>query len=392
MFVWAHPPNWKQSFDMVLRYQTQIIYSRSGKEQRIAKRFEPRISFEFQNLARRDKFPAIQREIYRNLKEQIAVPFWPDTQRLTATAASGVTTLQVSTSRPWMQAGALLLLIYDGKGEAVRIAGIAGTSVVLETATTRPWPVGTYVSEGFLGLLDPDVSQKGYTSEVSAIDVQFNVAPGTSQIHDTGAQGTVFDGQEVFEVPVNWANAVQVEVKDPRKTLDFGRGVWEVFHPQEFLTITKRVSMLEEGFDSIRSIENFFRRCRGRQKEFYLPNPQRDMKAVGDLTLGTTTFTVSGEEFADLLSTDTVHRAVAIQTKAGPLYNQIENAVASGGDTVVYVRNAWTATVPLSEIGKVSIMNATRFASDALTIEWKSNSVATIRGAFQSLEDHWGAS
>lgn len=391
MYVFAQPPNWKQSFEAVLRFQTNILYSRSGKEQRIAKRFEPRIGFEFQVLAKRDRFIHLQREVYQNLQSQIVCPFWPDRQELAIPAGIGATSVGVSEVRPWMKVGSLLVVAQHGQGEAHVISGVSGTTVVLETALSSSWAVGSSVVEGFKGLLDPDFSQRGYTDELSALDVQFQVEPGTAPVHDTGVVGTVFDGLEVFEVPVNWANALQTEVKDPRSIVDFGYGVREVFRPQEFLTLTKRFSMLEDDFASIRGIEDFFRRQRGQQKEFYFPNPQRDLRAVSGLNIGQQTITVEGSEFAEFFTDETVHRAISINTPSGPIYNQIENAVASGGNTVLYVRNAWTATVSLADVGRISILNVTRFASDALTVEWKTNSVATVRGAIQSLEDHWSA-
>lgn len=391
MYVFAQAPDWKQSFEAVIRYQTQILYSRSGKEQRIAKRFEPRVGFEFQVLARRDRFIHLQREVYQNLRSQIVCPFWPDRRELSIPAGTGLTTVQVSESRPWMKIGALLVLSHDGQGEAHVISAVSGTTITLETALSSSWSVGTAVVEGFKGYLDADFSQRAYTDELSAFDIQFQVEPGSSPVYETGVVGTTFDGLEVFEVPVNWANALQTEVKDPRSIVDYGYGVREVFHPQNFLTLTKRFSMLEDTFETVKAIEDFFRRQRGQQKEFYFPNPQRDLKAVSGLNIGQQTLTVEGSEFAEYFTDETVHRAIAVNTASGPIYNQIENAVASGGNTVLYVRNAWTATVSLAELGRISILNVTRFASDALTVEWKTSSVATVRGAFQSLEDHWSA-
>ncbi len=391
MFVWPHPPNWRQSFEATLRFQTKVLTSREGKQQRIAQRFEPRIMFEYQAMAARDRFMQMQRELFQELRNEIVLPFWPDRRITTAAISAGATVVPVSEARPWMQQGARLCLVHDGVAESALIASVASNNVTLATALTLPWLEGSHVLEGFQGRMDEDTRQRGLTSEVSTVDVAFEVTPGSELQYTPQAAGTTFDGLEVFEFPVNWNEAQRIEIKDPRVMIDYGYGTTETFHPYDFPTVTRRVNILRNGFDAVKELEDFYRRHRGMQKQFYVANAARDLRATAGIVSGTTTLIVDELENADFLTGNTVHRAIAVKTTSGTLYNQIVSAVAGTNSTTLTVRNAWASTVALADIGKVSFLNVGQFASDAFSLEWRSDNVATTQVAFNTLEDFWSA-
>ena len=390
MFVWAHPPNWSQGFEVTLRFLTDILQSRRGREQRIARRFEPRITVEFRSLAKRSNFTKVQRELFLELRNEIVMPFWPDRRYLSASASG--TTVQVTEARPWMKAGALLCICQDGQGEAKTIASRSGTTITLETALDGSWDAGASVLEGLPGRMDQKTTQRGHTSEVNEITVAFEVTPGAEPDYTPAAAGLTLDGLEVFTFPANWAAAPRIEVEDVGRTvIDYEDGVQEVFHPFDFPTVLRRVQLLRNGFDAVREVEDFFRRHRGRQRAFYFPNVQRDLRATGGITSGAKTLTVEDSEVAAYLNGNTVHRALALKTPDGWLYNQIESAVAGSGTTILTMRDNWTETVSLSAIGRIAFLNVSNFASDAFSMEWRSDNVATTVVTLSTLEDFWSA-
>lgn len=389
MFVWPHPPNWSSSFEVTLRFLTDINVSRNGKQQRIAQRFEPRMAFEFTSLAKKANFMAVQRELFQELRNEIVMPFWPD-RRFLAASASGAT-VSVTEARPWMQAGATLCIVKDGRGEAATIASRTGTTITLTAALTGSWEAGSSVLEGFKGRMDQKTTQRGYTDEVNAVSVAFEVTPGSEPDYDAGAPVTTFDGLEVFDFPVNWSAAPRVEIEDPRIMLDYNYGVNRVYHPFDFPTVIRRFQLLRNGFDAAREVENFFRRHRGRQREFYIPNLQRDLRAAAGIVSGANTLTVEGAEVAAYLNGNTIHRAVAVKTPSGWRYNQIESAVAGAGTTIITMRNNWTETVSVGSLGRIGFLNVVNFASDAFSLEWVSDNVATTVVTISTLEDFWSA-
>ena len=440
MFVWAHPPNWSQGFEVTLRFLTDILQSRRGREQRIARRFEPRITVEFRSLAKRSNFTQVQRELFLELRNEIVMPFWPDRRYLSASASG--TTVQVTEARPWMKAGALLCICQDGQGEAKTIASRSGTTITLETALDGSWDAGASVLEGLPGRMDQKTTQRGHTSEVNEVTVAFEVTPGKEPVkrdgmwflesgawdasgkwvdsepfdgvwflqygewnsdgvwedsqsypgEDVFQQQKTLDGLEVFTFPANWAAAPRIEVEDVGRTvIDYEEGAQEVFHPFDFPTVLRRVQLLRNGFDAVREVEDFFRRHRGRQRAFYFPNVQRDLRATSGITSGAKTLAVEGSEVADYLNGNTVHRALALKTPDGWLYNQIESAVAGSGTTILTMRDNWTETVSLSAIGRIAFLNVSNFASDAFSMEWRSDNVATTVVTLSTLEDFWSA-
>lgn len=389
MFVWAHPPNWSNGFEVTLRFLTDILTSRNGKQQRIARRFEPRISFEFQSLAKRSNFTRVQRELFMELRNEIVIPFWPDKQRLAAQATG--TTVVVDEVRPWMKTDGLLCIVQDGVGEAKVIASRSGTTITLTEALDSTWETGAEVLEGFKGRMDQKTTQRAHTSEVNSVSVAFEVTPGSEADYAPSAAGLTLDGLEVFTFPANWAALPRIEIEDPRLVIDYEVGAHEVFHPYDFPTVMRRTQLLRNGFDAVREVEDFYRRHRGRQREFYAPNAQRDLTATAGITSGANTLTVEGAGVAAYLTGNTVHRALALKTASGWHYNQIESAVAGTETTILTLRDNWSVTATAAEIGRIAFLNVANFASDAFSLEWRSDNVATTTVTISTLEDFWSA-
>lgn len=389
MFVWPHPPNWSNGFDATIRYLTEVLRSYNGKEQRIAKRFHPRLSFEFEVMPRRDAFHLVQRDLYRHGRDEMLVPFWPSRQRL-ATAPTGAT-VEVDEVRDWMVPGKRACIVQNGAGEDITISGVSGTTLTLQASVAGAWTAGADIMEAFPARLDDRVRQRAFTDTVTRVDLQFDVVPGQEGDYTPGPAGTTFDGLEVFEFPINWQTAPRLDMEHEREIVDFDYGVNRVFQPIAFPTLIKRGSLLRNGFAAVREVEDFFRRHRGRQREFYFPNPVRDMRAAVGLTTGSNVLLVDDPLLADMLAGDTVHRAIAVKTTVGTFYRQIMSAVQSGPHTQLQLRTNWPVSIPLENIGRIAFLNVANFASDAFSFEWRSYNVATTSVTISTLEDFWSA-
>lgn len=372
---------------MSLRFQTKILESRQGRQQRIAKRFEPRTTFEFSCLAARDRFLPLQRELFEQLRNEIVVPFWPSTRSLLIAVPATATILSVDSVAHWMRPDAILCVTQDGQGEAAEIASVSGTQITLKTSLTRAWEVETTVVEGFKGYLNQTTQQGVQTSEVNTIPITFELTPGADLPRDVGPSLTTYNGTEVFDFPVNWSRTSQLSIEDPRSTLDFGYGRKSEFHPFKFPTLVRKADLLRKGYDSARQVEDFFRRHRGMQKEFYLPNSQRDLRAFAGIVSGGSTLAVVDPDNAAYLDGNTVHRAIAVKTPSGTIYNRIASATQQTDHTVLNLYDFWPASVDAENIGKISFLNVTHFASDAFNLEWRSDNVATTQVTFRTLED-----
>jgi hypothetical protein len=386
MFVWPHPPNWSQSFESSLRFDTDILRSRGGREQRIAKRFRPRIEMEFRSLAKREQFVKVQRQLFAELRNEIVMPFWPERTILSSNASG--TTAQVSQVQDWMEAGAYFCIVEDGEAEAHKIASRSGSTITLDGTLSKTWGAGAQVYQGFAGWMDSKITQRAYTSEVNAVNVAFAATPGAEPEYTPGAAGTTFEGLEVWEFPNNWQAQPRIEIEDPREVVDYGWGSIEVFHPYDFPTVTRRVQLLRRGISAVREVEDFFRRHRGRQREFFIRNVQRDLLPTTGITSGGTTLQVSDPGIAAVLNSSTVHRALAVKLpSSGWVYRRIAGAFAGGAGSIITISGTWPETVSVNEIGRIAFLNVANFASDIFSTEWRTDSIATTTVTISTLED-----
>jgi hypothetical protein len=389
MFTWPYPPNWSAKVEETLRFKTEIIQSRQGQEQRVATRFEPRVELNFDVLVRRDGLRQFTQDIYRNVRSEIIMPFWPAAVQTTNLNPIGSTSIQVTQAEPWMVAGAWTSIGSDGTAESHRIASGSGTTINLVTGLAQARRVASWCAEGWPGRLSGTMDTNGPTSEVSTATIDFAATPGALPVTPLGTGSVLLDGLEVFDFPMNWSSGIRTNLEDFREVLDEGTGIIDFLYPVTALAITRRFTMIRKDRTLARKMEEFFRRMRGMQREFYYANPQSDLVAVTGIASGASTITVAGANVAAYLNDDPVHRAIAVPTALGTVYNQVTSATALGNTTILYLRDPWPYTVAVGGIKRVSLLNRSRFASDVLTVEWLTSTVASVSGAVRTLEDDW---
>lgn len=62
-FVWPLRPNWRGSYAVTYQFATDILITRSGREQRRALRDAPRQQIKFTVTAAQDRFRALMRTL-----------------------------------------------------------------------------------------------------------------------------------------------------------------------------------------------------------------------------------------------------------------------------------------------------------------------------------------
>ena len=218
-----------------------------------------------------------------------------------------------------------------------------------------------------------------------------------------GTPGTSFEDLEVFDFPISWSEGVRVDIEDPRLPVDYEYGRREVLYgssfrendpatvvPYDYPTISRRGTVVCDTVDKAIKLQNFFRRHRGMQREFYLPNPQKDFKIVRFQTNMSGDNLIVAEDFdVNFLRNDFVHQAVCVKNQGVMAFNRIETIVenATGTRFWLQLESDWTLPPASSEIRTGSFLDVAHFASDSLTVEWLSDEVAQVQVAFSTLEN-----
>lgn len=388
--VWPYLPNIRLEPYVVAReYRTEIIVSRSGKEQRRALRQTPRKRIEYLTGVAGDCLREFDRSMMTAQRRLLAIPDRVRFATLAAGLGGGAKTVAVDPVPPWIAPGAAVLLVSGSRVAARTVAGVAGTAITFEEGEAASWPAGTRLHPALHGYLDssikaPLVSPRG----VAEVSVSFEVDPGSEPAEPSGAAPVVFQSREVFLTrPNRWRRIEIARAQEGAATVDYGFGRTRRFFPFDFATRMWEADFTGCDFQRSDAIRQFFDRMKGRRGEFYMPTWQPDFIPVSGITAAGSTLIVAGA--LSPLANDSVFNAIAIRKRDGGwLLRRVSSIVQiGGGSSQITVDAPWGEAVALADIQMVSWLPVWRFASDILTMAWPRETAAEIRLSLQMLEN-----
>lgn len=388
--VWPYLPNIRREAYVIAReYRTDIIVSRSGKEQRRALRQTPRKRIEYLTGVQGDCLREFDRSMVSAQREQLAIPDRVRYAILAAGLGGSATSVTISPVPPWIVADAEVLLVAGSRVAARTVLSVVGTTVTFTTSEAESWPAGTRLHPAMLGYLDAKITAPIISPRaVVDINVVFHVDPGSEPPEDEGTAPVTFASREVFLTRANRWRPISLERTQEAAAADYGFGRVVRFFPIDFSTRMWEADYTGCDFDHADAIRKFFDRMKGRRGEFYMPTWTRDLVPLAGLTSAGTTLIVEGTG-AQSYSGDTVFKAIAIRKTDGSwLLRTVTSIGASGGtNSLVTVSAAWGEIVALGQIDMVCWLPVWRFSSDILTMSWPRDDVAEIHLPFQMIEN-----
>jgi len=392
--LWRLQANWSERYDVAYEYLTDIVVSRSGREQRRALRSTPRKSLEFQAHATRDQLRWLNRVMGGWHPNAFLMPELTRSVRTIEPIGTGSPSVLVDDAPHWLKEGASIVL-NDGRRYGTRlIERMEGNRIVFTAAGNDTWVAGTRVHPGLSGNVAAEIQTQRLTSEVAVLQVAFDATPGIEEFPDPPAPETTWgvDNTEVVLIKPNYSNPISLTFAWPTEDVDYRSGVIRRFTPIQFSTRTWQANYL--GFDrqKVQAFLDVFRRAMGRRGEFYMPTWENDLPPMDDLTPGSFRLRTPGPEVANLLNGDRVYRSIAVFTHDGRVFfnrvAQIDPIEDERGlDSILTMSSSWTQAIPVSSILRVCWMPRWRFASDRLVISWLTDEVASITTSMMTLED-----
>lgn len=389
--VWPFAVDWSSPFRVNLSYKTEIWASRSGKEQRRALRDTPRKSLEFTSHTNHAKLRAFKALMATWQNKVMIMPEVTRSALITAPVADGSATVLVDALEDWLVDGATVVMVSGERLELRKIDLVNGLAVTF-TSAGGAWPAGTKLHPGLEGMLAGELRVKQFTDSVARVSVQFDVTPASELPRALGSAVSTLGGREVFTKQPNWRDGIDLTYQYTSETVDYGRGRTATFRPIHFSTQIFKASYLGKNAARALELQQFFERQRGRQGEFYMPTGLNDLPLKVPSLSGNFYLRIADQEVFSAYAQDTVHRAVEVVMNDGRrLYRQVEEITAvsdsEGNDTLIKVTAAWPYTLNPAEVAHISWMPTCRHATDEMTIEWLTDSVAQTQFAIQTLED-----
>lgn len=389
--VWPFAPNIRQAPYVVSReYRTEIITSRSGKEQARALRQTPRKRIEYLTGVTGDCLRAFDRSMVTAQRTQLAIPDRVRFTTLAGALASGNSSVAVASVPSWLVEDVSVVLVSGSAHELATVASVVGTTVTFDDAVVKNWSAGARLHPALVGYLATSISAPLISPRgVVEVQVSFEADPGTEAAEDEGSAAATLGGREVFLTrPNRWVPIDLDRVQEGRGDVDYGFGRVKRFFPVAFSTRLFEASWTGCDFEKSDALRAFFDRMKGRRGEFYMPTFQADLVPTAGIAAAGTTLLVDGDGLEAAYDGSTTYAAIALKTTAGAWITRTVSSVTdiTGGGASITVGAAWGSTVALGNIAMVCWLPVWRFASDILTMSWPRETVAEVRMAMQMLE------
>ena len=392
--VWPFRPDFASPWRVSYEFKTEVITSRSGKEQRRALRIRPRKSIEFKATTKGDSFIDLKRMHTRWQNGRFIVPEINRKIAVTSDIASGTSIIPVSEVPFWAVAGRDIIIQrpinpykWEQSVHGIQSVNVGANTITITNATDFAWTAGTAVHPALLCLMEPETTLASVTSTVGEINVRFSVDPTYEPNPANPGAFTSFDGREVFTKSPNWSSNPSTDFIYPYEQVDFGRGAIQTIRPILFSTQSRRMTFLSRTSADAEGMLAQFMRAKGQRGEFFTDSGEPDIIPSVPTAAGNNIIRVAGRDVFDTYANDTVHKALLFRMVDGTNhYTKVQSIALDGSDSVITVVSSLGQTVSSSTIVRISWVRLSRYATDGLTFDWITESVAQTQLTLRTLE------
>lgn len=382
------PVNWDSSYRVSYEYKTDMITSRSGREQRRALRTAPRKTIEYQSLIKKTELHRFNRLFTSAHHSLMNTPEFTRSTFTTDTLADGNSSVSVLAIPSWLMAGSVVVLNYERRMESHLVVEAAGDQVSFSEPASRMWPPGTKLHPVLQGNLAQQIRVPHSTNDTAAAAISFDVDPGSEPVMQPAAASVLFKGREVFLMKPNWISDINWTFEHEIETVDYGRGRLARFVPVEFETKLFEANYLARTANEATDLLAFFKRQRGQVGEFHMPTWTDDMVLAAPAFTGTNTMRIQGREVSEVYEDHPVYRTIVVFLRDGRrAFARISGFIELSGDSLLVLEDNWPIQIDPANVLMICWMPVWRSATDTLTVEWFSDAVAQTKLSLKTLED-----
>lgn len=384
-------PDWGQGIEESIEYLTDVLKSYSDNEQRRALRKDPRRALRYKALTLNARDAAGLESLLWGWQHQpFGVPWWPDSQPLTADIGAGSFVIPVATADRIFAVGGLLCIWQDEfTFEALSIQSLTSSSVTVSSPTQGAWTAGpqTRVMPVLLGRVPASVDVSRHSSEIDEVDLNFAGEAG-QQAPNPSSSPTQFHGIDVLEIAPNWEPAPlrrgyvrSMIVTDPKI------GLIGVVDKGGTPLVTQDFPWWLDTHPSITAFRAFLYRRFGQVRPFWVPTWDQDLVLAQAVAPSDTQFNIRSEFYARFLFPTPARRYLAFLPVDGsaPLYRKVTAAHDNGDGTELLTIDSALGVAATVASHMISFLTLVRLAKDAVTLRWDSSEHAEALLSFQEV-------
>lgn len=378
--ITALQPNWRDGIEVQYQFKTSILTAFDGTEQRAAMRELPRMEVSFEAILLEGMIHRHAADLTKDPDALFVLPlYW---RRVAVVSAAG-STLTLADAPFWLVPGARLVL--DGATqEAVTIQSVAGAVVTLQSALVGAFGPGDLALPAVLARVDTETDLRLPTTRVATTSARLIMDPGSDLMVAPVIVPASFRGMDVFTTRPNWAAAPTITFTSGRETFDPGRGRIAAANPLAFTPRTLKLGFSEFTAVKAEAFIAFFLRTKGQRGAFRMPTWQTDMRARIAAAAGTSAIEIEGSDFAEAYAGDPSLDCVSVdQGGAVTLAKVTSISITAGGHSRLNLADP--LPVPIAAGEALSWCPAWRWATDILTVNWRTDEAAELEMAVRTI-------
>ena len=363
-------PNWANPVIERLSYNTEVILSEVGIEQRRALRVQPRRSFEAL-FSRHDASRSRLQNFFVGVgKNQCLVPLWHEQYALPSTLGSTVVFPSESVSKREFRSGGLCLAI--GKNPSIyEVLTIDEVDYNTDTISfvdppSNAWGIGDRLIPLAVARVLDAPSLSNPTDSVGQVSIRFTI-DDSEPFPFAPSWGHC---SPLFRFEINRGTDITVGYERVTAFIEDGDiGPIDVYDPEQRDRITVRGAMQLRGRNAVVAFRQFVDMARGRAIRFWMPTFTADMQAVA--TIDGNHIDVRSAGFFDYLESRRGLKAyLAIEYSDGraTLYREIDGFAKVNNSTDRVILKLGVSDSPVASIRRISFLLPVRFDHDAFEL------------------------
>jgi len=366
VIIWAFSPDWSDAVVERYEFLTQIIEADDGSENRNRLRTHPRRSLEYRILI--------------DSARLFAVPIWTDCARTTTLTPIGDFVIDIDTTdfTSFKVGGIAIFFIDQRTTEAVEIASIGATTLVLARATLQAWPIGSRIYPALAGRMVEDQSLTQPTADIDLLSIKFDFVD--NEIIPAVDSPTAYRDDFVLEKTPNRVTDLSLLYQSKYGLVDFGIDVPFVDDRSGYPDVVTSFEFVEESREQIWFWKEWMHSRAGKHTRFYFASQSKDFIPLKGIDSTDGSITVQDYEYRNFYNFALGKRDIVIFAHTGEIfYRRITSAVSTTpGEELLGIDAPTGFTITLANLKLISFLHPCRVDADSMEFAWDSTEISHV--------------
>lgn len=371
--LWGIEP--ELPYKEILSFLTDILRKRSGSEQRIALRKNPRQRFLYPyKIDEGPTMRTLENLLFDWQSRVFGVPVWREETELTVAAIAGDTTINVTQTayRDFRVGGLVVVFVSQSTFDVILITSIGATTIGLDSPLLNAYAVGVRVFPLSTCTVKATISGGRHASGMTEMQIEFTNTDNDSNLASTAAF-TAYNGK----VLLDGGNSVIGELvsesfNQELVELDGQTGLFEIESPWDRHKREHAFVLRASGMQAIWEMRQLLHALRGKQVSLYVPRGSDDFVVVANLLNASNTMDIQLVGYAQFVRNRQAKNVIMVTKTDGTTLLRAITASAVSSPTVetLTVDVNWPSTITVAQVARVEIVEKVRLDDDDVEIEY----------------------